>query len=96
MSLLSLGHGPNPAKALPFEPARGPSVSRSLALGPLFNIFYNQVRIESVTLDCAKVYFLDYGNHSWVPVQGLLTLPPHLLAPPFQALECSLENIEVG
>ena len=52
-----------------------------------------RVRLEHFKGEEMRVYYLDYGNHKTVPVNQLFRIPADLLAVPFQAIECSLENI---
>ena len=53
-----------------------------------------RVRLEHFRGEEIKVTYLDYGNSRMVPVNQLFLIPPELLYVPFQAIQCSLENIE--
>ncbi|XP_075282799.1 ATP-dependent RNA helicase TDRD9 [Opisthocomus hoazin] len=53
----------------------------------LENTVYYRARILYVCGDFAKVFFVDYGNRSKVPVEKLKEIPSCLRELPFQALE---------
>ena len=52
-----------------------------------------RVRLEHFKGEKMRVYYLDYGNFKDVPLNQLFQIPVQLLRVPFQAIECSLENI---
>ncbi|KFM62853.1 Tudor and KH domain-containing protein, partial [Stegodyphus mimosarum] len=42
----------------------------------------------------AKIFFVDFGNQEWVPRKLIREILPEYLHTPFQAIECSLSDIE--
>ena len=52
-----------------------------------------RVRLEYMKQEEAQVYYLDYGNSKFVLVNQLFQIPEDILCVPFQAIQCSLENI---
>ncbi|XP_064649764.1 ATP-dependent RNA helicase TDRD9-like [Lineus longissimus] len=79
----------------PVDPIKNPAVGQ-LCLAEFQGTFY-RARVESVTMDTIKVFFVDYGNKETINRaqlhQKIRQIPPSLLKEEFQAMECFLSGV---